>query len=166
LVIAFFANPANLPRLMPAWQQVRVDHLSLRPPPLLESGQVYPTVVAGDGTRLTLTLRPIPFAPIRLRWLACIEDFRWNESFCDVQLHGPFRSWRQCHLVRSAFSSRTPGAIVEDRIDYELPLGALGTLANQLIVRRQIAAVFRHRQRRTAELLPHFAASVGWNQSQ
>ena len=30
-VFAFFANPANLPRLMPAWQGARIDAISLVP---------------------------------------------------------------------------------------------------------------------------------------
>ncbi|HEY5214106.1 MAG TPA: SRPBCC family protein, partial [Acidobacteriaceae bacterium] len=32
-VFAFFADPANLPRLMPAWQRARIDHATFVPPP-------------------------------------------------------------------------------------------------------------------------------------
>ena len=32
-VFAFFANPENLPPLMPAWQKARIEKLSIVPPP-------------------------------------------------------------------------------------------------------------------------------------
>ena len=165
LVFAFFANPANLPRLTPAWQRARLDAIEVKPadPP---PGSTLPLqVAAGDGTTLTLSLRPFPLLPLRLSWEARIEDFRWNEGFADVQLRGPFRYWRQQHLMRSHASPETgaPGTLLEDLIEYELPLGVLGGLADSLAVRHQIAALFRFRHQRTLELLPSFAAHIGYN---
>lgn len=165
LVFAFFANPANLPRLTPAWQRARLDAIDLRPATVPPDSRIRPHVAAGDGTRLTLSLRPLPGIPLRLSWKACIEDFRWNEGFADVQLRGPFRYWRQRHLMRPSLSADTgaPGTLLQDHIDYELPFGALGALANALVVRHQISALFRYRHQRTAELLPSFAAEAGFH---
>jgi hypothetical protein len=36
-------------------------------------------------------------------------------------------------------------------VDYELPLGPLGTLAHLLFVRRQLDAIFAYRRQRCAE---------------
>ena len=165
LVFAFFANPANLPRLTPAWQHARLDVIDLKPAAVPAESSVRPDVAAGDGTKLTLSLRPVPLLPLRISWEARIEDFRWNEGFADVQLRGPFRYWRQRHLVRTSASAETgaPGTLLEDHIDYELPFGALGALADSLAVRHQIAALFRFRHQRTLELLPLFAAHIGYN---
>ena len=167
LVFAFFANPANLPRLTPAWQRARLDAIELKPAAPPPDSTLHLHIAAGDGTKLTLSLRPFPMLPVRLSWEARIEDFRWNEGFADVQLRGPFRYWRQQHLMRSSASANTgaPGTLLEDQIEYELPFGALGALANVLAVRHQIFSLFRFRHQRTLELLPLFAAHVGYTPS-
>jgi hypothetical protein len=38
-------------------------------------------------------------------------------------------------------------------VEYEMPLGVLGRVANALFVRRQLAATFAFRQRKTLELM-------------
>ena len=149
-VFAFFADPANLPRLMPNWQRARIDNATYIPPP----PPPYPfpgseKITAGTGTRLTITIRPIPFSPIRVPWDAQIEDFRWLHGFCDVQLRGPFKYWRHCHTL-----SPTPtGTLLHDAVEYELPLAPLSNLANKLFIHRQLAATFRFRHQRTLDLL-------------
>jgi ligand-binding SRPBCC domain-containing protein len=154
-VFAFFADPANLPRLMPDWQQARIEHADyIAPPPPPHPFLGSDSIVAGSGTKLTLTIRPIPYSPVRLPWDAQIEDFRWLEGFCDVQLRGPFKYWRHSHTVRSAAS----GTIIHDAVEYEVPLGFLGSIANTIFLSKQLASTFRFRQKRTLELLaqqPH-----------
>jgi ligand-binding SRPBCC domain-containing protein len=151
---AFFADPANLPRLMPAWQRARIDEAIYMPPPpppfeFPGAGKIN----AGTGTRLKITILPVPFSPIRVPWLAVIEDFQWLHGFCDVQQRGPFKYWRHCHTVVADTRSGVTGTMLHDAVEYEVPLGALGDLANSLFVKRQLAATFRFRQKRTLELL-------------
>jgi ligand-binding SRPBCC domain-containing protein len=43
--------------------------------------------------------------------------------------------------------------VVRDEVEYEVPLGLLGDLANGLAVRRQIRALFRYRQKMLPLLL-------------
>jgi ligand-binding SRPBCC domain-containing protein len=161
LVFAFFANPENLPRLMPRWQKARIEEATFHPPPPRPAGSPrYPGITAGDGTRLTLSFRPFPFAPFRIPWEAEIHDFAWNSGFADTQLRGPFRSWQQQHILTAAPNAETqqPGTTLTDRVDYGLPLpDAMASVANK-IVRPQIAATFRYRQKRTLELLPLLAS--------
>ncbi len=154
LVFAFFANPENLPRLMPNWQKARIEEATFRPPPPRPEGAPrYPGIAAGTGTRLTLSFRPFPFSPLRVPWEAEIEDFRWNEGFADTQVRGPFRYWRQQHLPAASPHENALGTLMTDKIDYELPLpDALAVTANKF-VQAQIAGIFRHRQKRTLELL-------------
>jgi ligand-binding SRPBCC domain-containing protein len=149
-VFCFFADPANLPRLMPAWQNARIDQATYVAPPLPPvpfAGS--DKIIAGNGTRLTITIRPVPLSPIRVPWEASIEDFHWLSGFCDVQLRGPFRYWRHCHTLHAV----PAGTRLRDAVAYELPLGPLSGVANALFVRHQLAATFRFRQRRTLELL-------------
>lgn len=149
-VFAFFADPDNLPRLMPAWQDARIEAATfIAPPPSPEAFPGSDRIIAGTGTRLTLTIRPIPFSPIRTKWEASIENFTWLRGFCDTQLRGPFKYWRHCHTL----TANTSGTHLIDAVEYELPLGPLGSLANTLFIRRQLAATFAYRQKRTLELL-------------
>jgi ligand-binding SRPBCC domain-containing protein len=155
MVFAFFADPANLPKLMPTWQHARIDHATyVTPPPPPHPFPGSDRITAGTGTRLTITIRPVPLSPIRASWEARIEDFRWLEGFCDVQLSGPFKYWRHCHTVEHHRS----GTLLNDHVEYELPLGPLGSIADKLFVHRQLAATFQYRQRRTLELLAIEAA--------
>ena len=142
LVFAFFANPENLPRLMPKWQNARIEEAVFAPPPPrpLKTPR-NPRIAAGDGTRLTLSLRPFPFAPFRIPWEAQIEDFRWNHGFCDIQLRGPFTSWRHCHTV----TAKDSGTTLHDAVTYELPLS--------ISIRPILTHIFHHRHQRTAHLL-------------
>jgi len=155
LVFAFFANPENLPRLMPRWQKARIEEANfVAPPPRPEGAPRYPGMVAGANTRLLISARPFPYSPVRAPWCAMIEDFRWNQGFCDVQLSGPFRYWRHCHSVTSAPDpdSGRPGTLLRDEVIYELPLG-LGNLTDKYIAHRAFEYTFHYRQRRAAELL-------------
>jgi ligand-binding SRPBCC domain-containing protein len=155
LVFAFFANPENLPRLMPKWQAARIEEASFRPPPPHPGAAPrHPGIVAGDGTRLTLSFRPFPYSPVRISWEAAIGHFIWNQQFCDTQLHGPFHFWHHCHKVTAAPHPETgaPGTLLRDEVEFELPLDPASRVALP-IVRAQMAAMFRLRQKRTAELL-------------
>lgn len=155
LVFAFFANPENLPRLMPRWQRARIEEATFAPPPPRPAETPrYSGMAAGTNTRLTISARPFPLSPLRVPWDALIEDFRWNEGFCDIQLRGPFQYWRHCHTVRDAQSETgEQGTAIRDDVEYELPLGKLGIAANVLGVEAGMRSLFRYRQKRTKELL-------------
>ena len=162
LVFAFFANPRNLPPLMPGWQRARIERATYCVPPARPEGTpVFPGVAAGSGTKLVITARAAPLLPLRGTWEALIEDFRWNEGFCDVQLRGPLAYWRHCHSVRDAPAPEgTPGTVIHDHVTYKLPLGAFSRPAVPF-VDLGMAAVFRYRQSRALEQLPRFAREAG-----
>ncbi len=82
-----------------------------------------------------------------------------------MQHRGPFKSWRHCHRLRAESRTGSDSAAIEgtrlnDQLEYDLPLGPLGSVANLLFVRFQLRSTFRYRQQRTSELLPRFAASI------
>lgn len=159
-VFAFFANPANLPKLLPDWQQARIDEIELYPADNNGREESEGMIAAGRGTRLTLSFRPTRLAPVRVSWVSLIEDFHWNERFCDRQLDGPFRYWRQCHRVQAWQSETTGehGTLLIDTVEYELPFRRLEHLANRLAVKRMLTTVFDHRHRRTEQLLRELSA--------
>lgn len=161
-VFAFFANPENLPRLMPPWQKTRIEKISLTPPPI-----ALPTpssLTAGAGTKLTISFRPFPYAPVRVCWSAKISEFVWNDHFCDQQLRGPFAYWHHCHSIepQTRTENSTPsiaGTLLHDKVEYEPPLGKLGSIANS-IINWQLQKTFAYRHTRTLELLRSLSPSI------
>jgi len=154
-VFAFFADPGNLPALMPPWQRARVESAAIVsasvPEPQSDVAAAAGTAT-GVGSRITLSFRPFPFAPFRLRWQAEIVAFAWNDFFCDRQVQGPFAYWNHCHTVRPVEGSGNAVCVVEDHVEYELPFGAMGTLAHRLFLRRQIERTFAYRQRQLEKI--------------
>jgi len=151
-VFAFFADPANLPPLMPTWQRARVErgHYVAPPAPPLPTMSSF---AAGKGSLITISFRPSPFSPLRLEWDAYIAEFQWNDFFCDEQRRGPFRYFRHCHSIRDEIREGIAGSVVRDALEYELPLGRLGELANKVAMKRQIRALFAYRHRMLPVLL-------------
>jgi ligand-binding SRPBCC domain-containing protein len=145
-VFAFFADPLNLPLLLPAWQDARIDSLELQVP----GGRSH---AAGRGSRILLSFRPVPLSPIRLRWLALIDDYMADHHFCDMQVTGPFRYWRHCHLVSPEMHGEIAGTRVTDVVDYQWPGGSISSAIDLLGGRLQIRQLFRYRQRRLLRLL-------------
>jgi ligand-binding SRPBCC domain-containing protein len=162
-VFAFFANPENLPRLMPKWQKARIEEASFAPPPPRpvagDPALRIRSIAAGAGTKMTVSFRPFPYSPLRIPWEAEITHFAWNDHFCDTLLRGPFAYWKHCHRVRSEPNVNECGALIEgtllrDEVEYEMHGGAAGELAHRVFVRRQIERIFKFRHERTLALLP------------
>jgi ligand-binding SRPBCC domain-containing protein len=163
LVFAFFANPANLPHLMPKWQQAKIESTRLVAAPIrpLAANPEYrfQSPAAGTGSEMEISFRPVPKLPMRIGWLARITEFEWNSHFCDEQVKGPFASWKHRHGIVAESRADSSGKVVEgtlisDDVEYAVPLGPLGSLANALFVRRQMEDTFAYRQRRLDEILP------------
>ncbi len=165
LVFAFFANPNNLPPLLPRWQRARIEHVDvIAPPPRPLSQPGRPrllSIAAGEGTTVLISFRPFPYSPFRLTWDARITHFSWNKSFCDEQVRGPFASWQHCHAVGSEERDGIDGTGVTDTVSYSLPGGAIGDALNAIVVRNELRKLFRFRQRRLREILPTVARQAG-----
>lgn len=158
LVFAFFANPANLPHLMPKWQQARVESSRLIAPPprplAPDPTLRYQSPAAGIGSEIVISFRPMRGVPFRIGWLARITEFVWNSHFCDEQLKGPFASWKHRHSIESESQDGVVGTRISDEVEYTLPLGPLGDLGDALFIRRRMEAMFAFRQQRLEEILP------------
>ena len=123
-VFAFHEAPDALERLTPPWENARV---------LEKSGGIE------VGARVVLEMR---LGPIPTRWVAEHTRYEKNRMFHDSQRSGPFRRWEHTHLMEPDGAG---GCWLSDRIDYELPLGALGDLAGGWVVRRKLARMFEYR---------------------
>lgn len=158
-VFAFFADPDNLLALLPPREQARIETVDLVPPPRRASGAKSASA-AGNGSRITLSFRPFPLCPVRVRWQAEISDFAWNERFCDRQIKGPFASWTHCHYVRRIDAIEVDVTLVTDVVEYKVPFGPIGALVHRLFLRKQIENMFAYRQAQLATIFPRKAPSA------
>jgi ligand-binding SRPBCC domain-containing protein len=131
-VFSFFADAHNLEAITPGFLRFRI----------VTRGPI--ALAAGTLIDYRLSLFGVPFS-----WRTRIEECVPGERFVDVQLSGPYRRWRHLH----AFEDAPGGTVVKDRVEYELPLGPLGTLAHALFVRGALARIFGHRAQRISALL-------------
>lgn len=123
-VFAFHEAPNALERLTPPWEDARV---------IEKSGGIE------VGARVVLETR---IGPVAVRWVAEHTGYEKGRMFRDTQRSGPFRRWEHTHLMEPDGAG---GSWLIDRIDYELPLGALGALAGGRAVRRRLERMFDYR---------------------
>jgi uncharacterized protein (TIGR01777 family) len=123
-------RPGALDRLMPPWQDVRVEQ---------DAGAMR----AGAETVLS-----VPLGPIRKRWHARIEEAVPGQRFVDIQVSGPFGAWRHEHRFVPSEDDASRSTL-EDEIHYRMPWSPLGDLGAG-IARRDLDRLFRWRHWRTA----------------
>ena len=131
-VFGFFADARNLEAITP---------------PLLQFALVTPDpIVMGRGTLIRYRLR-VHGLPIG--WLTEIEEWEPPQRFVDRQRRGPYALWHHTHT----FDADGDETIMRDVVRYRVGFGALGVLANELLVRRDVEGIFDYRAQRVRELL-------------
>ena len=123
-VFAFHEQPDVLTLLLPPWESARV---------------IQPAKIAEVGSQAIVETSIL--GPIKMRWVARHTVYDPPHMFEDVQVKGPFRSWRHRHIVES----NADGALLRDLINYEPPLGFLGRAFAPLVVERRLRKLFDYR---------------------
>jgi ligand-binding SRPBCC domain-containing protein len=158
-VFLFFAQPENLPRIMPRKLGTRIDSLNLISPviPSEVEGPCVPdplhNSVAGVGSEITTSFRAVPYLPYRSTWVALITEFEWNHHFADIQKIGPFHSFHHRHQLDAETRNGELGTRVTDTIDLDLGFGWIGKVTEKLFVAREMNQTFQYRQQALLILL-------------
>jgi ligand-binding SRPBCC domain-containing protein len=148
----FFADPENLPRIMPPVQQARLERLELVPPPPHPGGQRI-EALAGAGSEMLVSFRAVPWHSARVLWHARIVSFEWNSMFRDVQVEGPMKSWTHTHHFLPARREDTDGTLIVDLVEYDPGFGPLAAFTDAFFVRHALRTTFNYRNRATERLL-------------
>ena len=152
-VFAFFADPRNLPRILPPARGARLLKLN-RVHPRFPADIAPPgaELMAGVGTEIVLKFRAIPPIPLHERWTAVITEFTLNQSFRDTQKQGPFRRWEHTHSFTARTVGGREGALIHDIVEYEVGFGVIGTLLEKLVFQRMLRSTFEYRKRALQEI--------------
>lgn len=104
---AWHARPRAFARLAPPWRHVREEGEE----PLLE-----------DGSRRRFSVR---VGAVRRAWVAEHREVEPGRRFVDVQIEGPFESWRHEHRFEA---NGDGGCRLVEEIAWRLPFGAVGAM--------------------------------------
>jgi ligand-binding SRPBCC domain-containing protein len=150
-VFLFFANPENLPRIMPPETGTELVRVNLVPPtgnPVANNTQL-----AGVGSEIVTSFRPVSFLPLRAQWIALITEFEWNHHFADIQKKGPFKSFTHHHQLSPETRNLVEGTLIRDVIDYDVGFGPFGELAQKFLISPQLKRTFEYRQKALEKLM-------------
>ncbi|MEM9687480.1 MAG: SRPBCC family protein [Bacteroidota bacterium] len=102
-------------------------------------------ILSGAGTAMfqgqIIQYTIAPFPGIRTRWVTEITHLSDKNYFVDEQRFGPYAFWHHKHFITEVEG----GVLMEDIVDYKLPLGILGRLMHTLVVKRKLKAIFEYR---------------------
>jgi ligand-binding SRPBCC domain-containing protein len=89
----------------------------------------------------TVTWRARHFGVV-FRMTSAITGYQYPSRFVDEQLAGPFRRWWHEHT----FTPRANGeTVMADVVQFQSPLGPLGSLADRLVLDRYLPHLLRQR---------------------
>jgi len=133
-VYRFHGEPDALERLTPPWEKAQV---------VAQTGGG----IEQPGSRVTLRVSVGPFKQNCIAEHTACEP---GKMFRDVMVSGPFPRWEHTHLF---IPDGAQASWLEDRVEYELPLGVLGKMLAGTYTRRRLERLFAWRHRATSEAL-------------
>lgn len=133
VVYRFHAEPDALYRLTPPWEKAQV---------IASTGGIEKI-----GSLVTLRVSVGPFSQ---NWIAEHVACEPGKMFRDAMRSGPFRKWEHTHL----FTPETENSSwLEDRVEFDFPLGALGKLFAGAYIHNRLQRMFEWRHKTTFEIL-------------
>jgi ligand-binding SRPBCC domain-containing protein len=132
----FFCSPHNLSRITP-------PHMHFKVLSELADEHIYEGMI--------IDYRVSPLFHIPMQWRTLISRIEPLKRFTDIQEKGPYKSWTHLH----EFISNEQGVLIKDSVDYELPLGLLGTFAHRLLIRKELEHIFDYRYQVLDNLFNH-----------
>jgi ligand-binding SRPBCC domain-containing protein len=123
----FFSSPVNLARITPPDMTFKIEYISGNAREMYE----------GQIIRYKIGILP----GITTDWMTEITHIHKPLYFVDEQRFGPYALWHHQHW----FKEVAGGVEMTDEVNYAIPLGFLGRIANAVLVRNRLKAIFQFR---------------------
>jgi ligand-binding SRPBCC domain-containing protein len=130
----FFTSPLNLAKITPPEMNFIVTS-DFKPTDKVYAGMI-------------ITYKVSPLFGIKLNWMTEITQVKENQYFIDEQRFGPFALWHHQHH----FKEVKGGVLMTDILNYAIPYGFIGRMANSLIVAKQVNEIFAYREKVIGEM--------------
>lgn len=128
----FLSDPNNLKKITP-------DYMGFN---ILEKEDT--KMYAGQIIQYIVT----PILGIPTKWVTEITHVKDKSYFVDEQRFGPYNLWHHKHFIKEVDG----GIEMLDIIDYKIPLGFIGRLANPILVKPKLNEIFNYRKKKLVEL--------------
>jgi len=123
---SFFSSPKNLKVITPPHMGFYIHYVS-------GGEKMYP------GQIIRYEVNVLPF--LSTNWVTEITHVHEPFYFVDEQRVGPYSIWHHQHHFKEV-----PGGVeITDDVNYAIPFGLLGRLANLIFVSREVSAIFDFR---------------------
>lgn len=123
----FISSPKNLQKITPTDMDFKIKSQHL--PEKMHSGMI-----------IIYKVKVLP--GIRSNWVSEITHVKEKEFFVDEQRIGPYALWHHQHILVPL----EKGVLMKDIITYRPPMGFLGAIANRLIIKSKLKAIFDFRR--------------------
>ena len=128
----FLSNPKNLKRITPDYMGFKIINGMADK---MYAGQIIQYVVT-------------PVMGIPTKWVTEITHVDDGNYFVDEQRFGPYSLWHHKHFIKAIKN----GVEMKDIIDYKIPLGIIGRIAQPILVAPKLKEIFEYRKNALIEL--------------
>lgn len=128
----FLSNPKNLKRITPDYMGFKIINDT--------ADKMY----AGQIIQYMVT----PVMGIPTKWVTEITHVDDGNYFVDEQRFGPYSLWHHKHFIKAIKN----GVEMKDIIDYKIPLGIIGRIAQPILVAPKLKEIFEYRKNALIEL--------------
>jgi len=129
----FISSPHNLKLITP-------EHMSFEVTTKKLAEKMY------AGMIISYIVKPV--YGIKMKWVSEITHVKEPEYFVDEQVSGPYKFWHHSHHLTEIEN----GVLMNDIINYKPPFGFIGSIANWLIIRKQLNEIFQYRTNKVEEI--------------
>lgn len=132
VVFRFHESPDALRHLIPPWEKMEVAEAA---------GSLLP------GSKVVLRGR---LGLLTIRWVAVHTEYDPPHLFADRQESGPFAWWYHRHRF---LDDGQGGTILRDEVEYQAPLGLIGSWLGGWLIRWKLERMFAYRHETTRRLI-------------
>lgn len=101
---------------------------------------------------MLITYKVSPLFGIQLDWCTEITHVEEGKYFVDEQRFGPYALWHHQHH----FKAIDGGIEMIDIVNYAIPYGFIGRIANSILVASEVRKIFEYRVQKVEELFGKF----------